>query len=207
MRGMLNIDKLIVQGRGLAPALLRRAPVLELDRAARCRTDFEATDWSGRPLHVRLPDGIVLRPGDVLVAQDGSLVAVRAAPQPVMVVRACDEHGQPGDLARAAYLLGRRQVAVELQPDHLKIEPDAALAELLGRMHLVVSTETAAFDPEAEAHDGGGRAHPHGHGCGHAHDHHHGHGCTHDHVHGHAHGDAPGHPHDHAHHDHAHLHR
>ena len=38
-----------------------------------------------------------------------------AAPQPVLVVRHCSEHGTPFDLLRAAYHLGNRHVPLELQ--------------------------------------------------------------------------------------------
>jgi urease accessory protein len=157
---------------------------------------------------VFLPRGTVVRGGDVLVAEDGSLVRVQAAPQPVMVIRHCPHHGTPFDLTRAAYHLGNRHVAIELQPDHLKIEPDHVLGEMLDRMHLIVTREEAAFEPEGGAYQGG---HDHGHGHhdhhGHAHDHTHGHSHVPEHVqehaHGHAHGDDHGHDHRHPHrHDH-----
>ena len=54
-------------------------------------------------------------------------LVVHARPQPVMVVRACAEHGSPFDLLRAAYHLGNRHVQLELTPDHLKLEPDHVL--------------------------------------------------------------------------------
>ena len=66
-----------------------------------------------------------------LVAEDGSLVRVIAAPQPVLRITHCTAHGTPFDLTRAAYHLGNRHVPIELKPDHLKIEPDHVLAELL----------------------------------------------------------------------------
>jgi urease accessory protein len=54
-------------------------------------------------------------------------------------------------LLRAAYHLGNRHVQLELTPDHLKLEPDHVLGEMLERMHLIVSEEDAAFEPEAGA--------------------------------------------------------
>lgn len=172
---MLHADKLIARGRGLAPALVRRAPTIEGDWAMRRQGRFEATDSSGRPLGVTLPAGTVLRGGDVLVADDGSLVAVKAAAQPVMVVRPCAAHGSPSDLLRAAYRLGQRQVPLDLQADRLLLEPDPDLASLLRGMHLLVSDEQAAFEPEgdAEAAHDGAHTHTHGHGHGHEHVHHH----------------------------------
>lgn len=206
---MLTIDKLIPHGKGIAPALVKRAPTIELDLQARQRSHFDAADSSGRMLGVRLRSGQMLRGGDVLVAEDGSLVRVVAAPQSVLVVRHCSEHGSPFDLLRAAYHLGSRHVPLELQPDHLKLEPDAASAALLRSMHLIVGEAQAGFDPESgaltgHAAHGHEHTHEHAHGHAHAHDHEHAHGdsgCEHGHEHhGHAH---HGHEHGHGHgHDH-----
>ena len=183
---MITVNKLIPQGHGLAPVLVKRAATLALDWDTRQKSRFDAEDSQGRTLAVFLPRGSVVRGGDVLVAEDGSLVAVQAAPQPVMVVRPCAEHGQPFDLLRAAYHLGNRHVPVDLRADRLQFEPDPVLAEMLRRMHLTVTEEQAGFEPEGGAYQAGGH--------GHAHDHAHGH--SHGHSHGHAHGDE--HDHDHA---------
>src|SRR5512139_3800467 len=118
---MLTINKLLPGGRGLAAVLLKRAPSVELDWDVRQKSRFDATDSTGRVLGVFLPRGTTVRGGDVLVAEDGSMVVVKAAAQPVMVIRPCPHHGTPFDLVRAAYHLGNRHVAIELQPDHLKI--------------------------------------------------------------------------------------
>ena len=101
----------------------------------------------------------------MLVAEDGSLIKVIAAPQPVLVITHCSEHGSPFDLMRAAYHLGNRHVPIELRPDHLKIEPDHVLAEMLRSMHLIVSAQDAAFEPE------GGAYGSHGHGSHGTHSH------------------------------------
>jgi urease accessory protein len=143
---------------------------------------------------------------------------VLAAPQPVLEVRACTEHGSPFDLLRAAYHLGNRHVPLALQPGHLTLEPDHVLADMLRQMHLIVTEAQAPFEPESGAY-----AASHAHE---AHDHSpaptpaptrgkplgiavtaasaphvHGPGCGHDHGHDHAHGDKPEHehPHDHPH--------
>lgn len=213
---MLTIDKLIPQGRGLAKVLLNRAATVELDWDTRQKSRFEATDSTGRRLGVFLARGTVVRGGDVLVAEDGSFVRVQAAPQAVMVVRHCSEHGSPHDLLRAAYHLGNRHVQLEVRPDHLKFEPDPVLADMLRRQHLIVSEAQEAFEPEAGAYAAGGHAHEHGHdhdhGHGHdGHDHHdhghqdHGHGEGHGH-HDHAHDHDHDHGHDHGHHGHDHKH-
>lgn len=206
---MLTVSKLLSQGQGLAKVLVQRAPTIELDWDVRQKSRFAATDSSGRELGVFLPRGTVVRGGDVLVAEDGSLIRVVAAPQPVLRITACAEHGSPFDLTRAAYHLGNRHVPIELRPDHLKIEPDHVLADMLRAMHLIVTEQQDAFEPEggAYAQGHGGHAHAHGHSQDHGHD-------DHGHDHGHAHTHAPGqeshshagHAHDDHDHDHGHAH-
>jgi urease accessory protein len=185
---MLTVNKLIAQGRGLAQVLLKRASRVELDWDVRQKSRFDATDSEGRALGVFLSRGTVVRGGDVLVAEDGSVIVVKAAAQPVMVVRHCAEHGSPFDLLRAAYHLGNRHVPLELQPDRLLLERDHVLADMLRHMHLLVNDDHLAFEPEGGAYATGGHAHDHGHEHDHAHGHDHGHGHDHDHDHGHHHG-------------------
>ena len=153
---MIQASKLISQGAGLAPALLKRASTIELDWDVRQKSRFDATDSSGRSLGVFLPRGTVARGGDVLVAEDGSLVRVIAAPQAVLKITHCSQHGTPYDLIRAAYHLGNRHVPIELKPDHLKIEPDHVLADMLRAMHLIVHAVEEAFEPENGAYAAGG---------------------------------------------------
>jgi urease accessory protein len=195
---MLTANKLMPQGGGLAAVLLKRAATVELDWDVRQKSRFDTTDSQGRQLGVFLPRGTAVRGGDVLVAEDGSLVKVIAAPQPVLVITHCSEHGTPFDLTRAAYHLGNRHVPIELKPDHLKIEPDHVLAAMLRSMHLIVREAEEAFEPEGGAYGAHGGGHGHSHGAapvgpvlhpdayagspaGHAHDH--GHDHSHDHSH------------------------
>ena len=175
---MLTVNKLLPRGRGLAAALLKRAATLELDWDVRQKSRFDTTDSQGRQIGVFLPRGTSVRGGDVLVAEDGSLVRVIAAPQPVLVITHCSQHGTPFDLTRAAYHLGNRHVPIELKPDHLKIEPDHVLADMLRAMHLIVNEANAAFEPEGgayashDSHSHAAHSH-HDHGAhGHDHEHH-----------------------------------
>ena len=191
---MLTVNKLLPQGQGLAPVLLKRAAAVQLDWDVRQKSRFDAVDSQGRTLGVFLPRGTVVRGGDVLVAEDGSMVRVEAAPQNVLVITPCSEHGSPFDLTRAAYHLGNRHVQIELQADHLKIEPDHVLADMLRAMHLTVRETQAAFEPEGGAYAAGGHGHGHGHEHhDHAHSHEHGHDHAQGHAHDHAHGHAPEH--------------
>ena len=173
---MIQISKLLTAGHGLAPALVKRAPTVELDWDVRQKSRFDATDSSGRALGVFLPRGTVVRGGDVLVAEDGSLVRVVAAPQAVMVITHCPQHGSPFDLTRAAYHLGNRHVPIELRPDRLLIEPDHVLGEMLRAMHLIVTETQGPFEPEngayAQQHAHTEPTYDHDHGdIGHSHSH------------------------------------
>jgi urease accessory protein len=169
--------------------LLQRAASVELVWDERQKSRLDATDSLGRSLGIFLARGTTLRGGDALVAEDGSIIRVLAAPQAVLVVRACAEHGSAFDLLRAAYHLGNRHVPLELQPDRLLLEPDHVLAEMLRAMHLIVSEEQSAFEPESGAYAAPPTApvrgkplgiavkaapHVHGPGCGHDHGHDHG---------------------------------
>jgi urease accessory protein len=172
---MITVSKIMPQGAGLAPVLLKRASNVELDWDTRQKSRFDATDSSSRQLGIFLPRGTLVRGGDVLVAEDGSLIKVIARAQQVLVITIEQDYGTPFDLIRAAYHLGNRHVPIELKPDHLKIEPDHVLAEMLRAMHLIVTEMETAFEPEggaysAQPHSHG--AHSHSHEGSHSHNHH-----------------------------------
>ena len=175
---MIQASKLMPQGAGLAPVLLKRAATVELDWDVRQKSRFDATDSLGRHIGVFLPRGTLVRGGDVLVGEDGSLIRVLAAKQAVLLITPCTAHGTRFDLTRAAYHLGNRHVPIELTPDHLKIEPDHVLADMLRAMHMTVVEVSEPFEPENGAYgDHGGHA-GHGHKNGHAPAHGHGHPHT-----------------------------
>jgi len=171
---MLHASRRIPQGAGLAPVLLKRAPTLTLDWDLRQKSRFDCEDSEGRRIGVFLPRGTLLRGDDMLVTLDGTLLRVVAAPQPLLRITHCTEHGSPFDLLRAAYHLGNRHVPIELKPDHLKIEPDHVLADMLRQMHLIVAEACEAFEPEAGAYgEHATMGHSHGHEPHGAHDHSH----------------------------------
>jgi urease accessory protein len=179
---MITCSKRMPQGKGLAKVLVQRAATVTLDWDTRQKSRFDAVDSTGRSIGVFLPRGTVVRGGDVLVAEDGSLIRVEAAPQDVLRITACTQHGSPFDLTRAAYHLGNRHVPIELQADHLKIEPDHVLADMLRAMHMTVLPVSEAFEPENGAYgEHGGSSHGHGHDDGHGHGHDHAHDA-HDHA-------------------------
>ncbi|CAE6871693.1 urease accessory protein UreE [Paraburkholderia domus] len=203
---MRTIDKLIAPHLKLAPVLVKRAPTLTLAFEDRRKSRLAATLDNGEEIALLLPRGTVLRDGDVLVADDGGLVRVVAAPEAVLVVRAKDAL----TLTRAAYHLGNRHTPVEVGADYLKLEYDPVLADMLKRIGASVDQVTMPFQPESGAYGGG---HKHGHDETFAEDYalaqqvfdeHHGHGHSNDHEHGHSHSPSHDHEHGHDHSDHEH---
>ena len=86
---MLKASRLLPQGAGLAPVLLKRASTLELDRDVRQKSRFDALDSLDRPLGVFLPQDTLVRGGDVLLVEEGStMVRVIAVPQAVLRITA-----------------------------------------------------------------------------------------------------------------------
>ncbi|MGH8778877.1 urease accessory protein UreE [Paraburkholderia sp.] len=206
---MRTLDKRIDPHVKLAAVLVKRAPTLTLAYGERCRSRLAATLDNGDEAALLLPRGTILHDGDVLVAQDGGLVRVIAAPEAVLFVTAPDRL----TLTRAAYHLGNRHTPVEIDVDALKLEADPVLEDMLRRLGAHVEHATLPFQPESGAY-GGGHKHGHdatfaedyalaqqvygehhGHEHPHEHDHAHEHGgeCEHDHCHDHTHGDGPGH--------------
>lgn len=153
---------------------------------------------SGREAGLFLPPGTQLADGDLLLAEEGVLIRVRAAAESVSTARTAD----PLRLARACYHLGNRHVPLQVGPGWLRYLPDHVLDDMLRLLGLSVAVETVRFEPEAGAyaHRPGIETAGAGFGHGHAHAHAHGHGHAHDHRHDHQH-DHPSAPHDHVHDD------
>ena len=138
---MLQATKLLAQGAGLAPALVKRAATVTLDWDTRQKSRFDFTDSAGRHVGVFLARGTVVRGGDVLVAEDGSFIRVVAADQPVLVA--------PGGVARfegdkvalvvaesrEAAAAGATLVTLDLDDLPAVTDPRAALAERAPLVH------------------------------------------------------------------------
>jgi urease accessory protein len=126
----------------------------------RCKSRLRTRLESGEDAGLFLERGSVLRAGDLLQANDGRIVEVAAAPEAVMEAHSSDTLL----LARAAYHLGNRHVAVELKPGLLRLSRDHVLGEMVRGLGLDVVEAESPFDPESGAYGGhGGHAHPHGH--------------------------------------------
>jgi urease accessory protein len=143
-----------------APAGARPQAQLVLAFEQRVRTRHVAVLEDGRDIAVLVPRGSVLRGGDCCVTETGLVVEIVAARESLLEVRSDDPHL----LARAAYHLGNRHVAVQIAPHGLRIAHDPVLARLLTGLGLTPQPVVGPFEPE-----GGAYGHDHAHlGGGHA---------------------------------------
>jgi len=159
---MLKISTILAhagQNASVAPS-----DTLTLPFELRQRSRLVAALESGRRIALALPRGHVLRGGALLQAEDGSVIGVRAADEELSVVRSSD----PAALVRAAYHLGNRHVALQIEDGALSYLHDHVLDDMLRGLGLEPRVEQRPFEPEAGAY---GRGHHHEHGSEHHHQH------------------------------------
>ncbi len=190
---MLRADKVIPAGQWSgAPA-----DTVVLDFDERYRRRFAMTGVGGLEFLLDLAEVAMLRGGDGLRLQDGRIVEVVAAPEPLAEIRAADALA----LTRVAWHLGNRHLPTELMPKALRIRRDPVIEAMAQGLGARIIPLEAPFNPEGGAYVKAEASAAHGH------DHHHDHGHAHDHDqerhdndrHGHAHGSGPAHADDHHH--------
>ncbi len=126
----------------------------ELRQKSRLRARLD----DGRDVGLFLARGTVLRHGDCLRTTCGLVVEVHAASETVSTARTEDALL----LARAAYHLGNRHVALQVGPGWLRYLHDHVLDRMVQELGLTLSSEQAPFEPETGAYGGGGHHHhPH----------------------------------------------
>jgi urease accessory protein len=167
------------------------ADTVVLDFDDRHRRRMTMTGTRGLAFLLDLEQAVALRGGDALVLEDGRLVEVVAAPEPLIEIKGADPH----HLIRLAWHLGNRHLPTQVMPKALRIRRDHVIETMVRRLGARVVEIEAPFDPEGGAYAGG---HDHGHEA-HTHDHAHQ-----DHAHDSSHRDDHGDHHDHDHHDHDH---
>jgi urease accessory protein len=169
------------------------ADTVVLDFDDRHRRRLAMTGTRGLAFLLDLEHAIALRGGDALVLEDGRLVEVVAAAEPLLEIRGAD----PQHLVRLAWHLGNRHLPTQIMPKSLRIRRDHVIEAMVQGLGARVIEIEAPFDPEGGAYAEAAHAHgesqtDHGHGDHHDHGHHHDHGQHHDH---HRHGRS--HAHDH----------
>jgi urease accessory protein len=168
----------------------------------RHRRRVAMTGTRGLEFLLDLEIAVVLRGGDALVLDDGRLIEVVAAPEPLIEIRGNDPH----HLVRVAWHLGNRHLPTQIMAKALRIRRDHVIEAMVKGLGARVIEIEAPFDPEGGAYAGeghasapaahdhaahGGASHDHGghhHDDHHHHDgHHHDEHCAHDHDPGHSH--------------------
>ena len=132
--------------------------LIDFDRRHRRR--IVLTTLSGHELLIDFAHAVRLRDGDGLALEDGSIVRVRARPEPLLEIHAHDE----GDMVRIAWHLGNRHLPVQLLGDRIRIRADHVIQDMVEGLGAHVEAIEAPFDPEAGAYaPGGGHHHEHEH--------------------------------------------
>ena len=160
----------------------------------RHRRRMAMTGTRGLEFLLDLENAVALRGGDALVLEDGRLIEVVAAPEPLAEIRCND----PQHLVRVAWHLGNRHLPTQMTAKGLRIRRDHVIEAMVKGLGARIIEIEAPFDPEGGAYAGGGHAHAsgsdahdhaahHHHGHDHDHGHHHDEHCEHDHHHGHSH--------------------
>lgn len=178
-----------------ATSLVRRAAVkadrvadtVWLDHAARQARGAALRSHGGLEFRLDLDRNVVLKDGDAVKLDDGRLILVRAAPQPLVEIRA----ENPLRLMQVAWRMGQRHTPAEFTAEAIYVEEDPAIAEMARGQGCAVKDIMRPFHPESveqhacEHHGHGGHDHAgHDHG---GHDHGAAGGCTHGHGHAHEH--------------------
>ena len=167
--------------------------VLDFDDRHRRRMAMKGT--RGLEFLLDLEAAIALRGGDALVLEDGRLIEVVAAPEPLVEIKGAD----PLHLVRIAWHLGNRHLPTQIVGKGLRIRRDHVIEAMVKGLGARIVEIEAPFDPEggayaaahehaAHGHDHTGHHHAHDHNQGHAHHHgdhhHHDEHCDHEHHHG-----------------------
>ena len=126
---------------------------LELPFDLRQKSRLRCKLASGQEAALFLTRGIILRGGDLLKSEDGLVVQIVAAQEPVYNVIAPTQR----DLMCAAYHLGNRHVPLQIGDSWLRLEQDYVLKDMLIGLGMQVAETMAPFEPEAGAYGGGHR--------------------------------------------------
>lgn len=133
------------------PALTLTLPYHE-----RQKSRLRVTLDNGEEAALQLARGSVLHNGQLLRAENGAVVKVCAAPEPVSTAYS----DNPLLLVKAAYHLGNRHVALQIGDGWLRYLSDHVLDEMVRQLGLRIVAGQAPFEPESGAY--AGHSHQHG---------------------------------------------
>jgi urease accessory protein len=133
------------------------------EKTATVRLNFDARSKSrlllklddGEQAALVVERGRLLRGGDRVRTLDGREVQIIAAEESLLEASSDD----PAAIAKAAFHLGNRHVAVQVMANRLRFLNDHVLEEMVKGLGLKVTPVLAPFEPE-----GGAYGHHHAHG-------------------------------------------
>lgn len=96
-----------------------------------------------------------LNEGDAFLLQDGRVVGVRMAQEPLLAITG-------PDLLRLAWHIGNRHTPCQIEADRLLIRRDHVIRDMLGKLGASIREVVEPFTPEGGAY-GHGRTHSHAH--------------------------------------------
>src|SRR5882757_8644319 len=131
------------------------ADTVVLDFDGRHRRRMAMTGTRGLEFLLDLEHATVLRGGDALVLEDGRLVEVVAAPEPLIEIRGSD----PQHLVRVAWHLGNRHLPTQITARGLRIRRDHVIEAMVKGLGARVIEIEAPFDPEGGAYAASGHDH------------------------------------------------
>jgi urease accessory protein len=121
----------------------------------RCKSRLLVKLDNGEQAALLIERGRVLRDGERARLADGRDLVVVAADEALLEAASDD----PLVIAKAAYHLGNRHVAVQVMQGRLRFAADHVLKEMVSGLGLAVRAVVAPFEPE-----GGAYGHHHAHG-------------------------------------------
>lgn len=127
---------------------------VKLDFAMRSKSRLLVRLENGEQAALLVARGGLLRDGETVALADGRSVQIVAADERLLHARSADARS----IARAAYHLGNRHVAMQLMEDGVRFLEDHVLWEMVAGLGLTVTAVLAPFEPEGGAY-GHGHAH------------------------------------------------
>src|SRR3979490_115857 len=140
---MIRATKVLGQHRWTEPP----ADTVLVDFDDRHRRRMAMTGTRGFEFLLDLESAVALRGGDALVLEDGRLIEVVAAPEPLVEIRGAD----PLHLVRVAWHLGNRHVPPKIMPKGLSIRRDHVIEAMVTGLGARIIEIEAPFDPEGGA--------------------------------------------------------
>ena len=110
---------------------------------------------SGEPFLVELPETVSLTSTDGFVLDDNRVVGIKAGSESLLKVK-------HANLPRIAWHIGNRHTPCQVERDHLLIQEDHVMEDLLHLLGADIEKLQAPFIPEGGAY-GHGRTHNHAH--------------------------------------------